>query len=149
MNEEIVQAWRERLEPRLVTLDGGLTVLIRPVKMESLVIRGTIPLTIFHESQAATQQRRGKQAKGIDADFLKMMPAMHAVIMAAAVCPRIAEEEALEQGVISIHDIPLSDRLLLFEEANRAATALRPFRGQPGGDDDAAPDGDDVQPAAE
>lgn len=147
--DDLVQAWRAHLAPRPVVLSNGLEVLLRSVSLESLVIKGEIPLTLFHSSQEATQQRRKKGAKGIDEEFLKMMPAMHAVIMAAAVTPRIAEEADLENGVVSIHDIALNDRLLLFEEANRATRALRPFRGQPDADAGAAPDGGDVSPAAE
>lgn len=148
MSDELLQAWREHLTPRLVTLSRGLQVMVRPVTMESLVVQGTIPLTLFHESQKSARAR-GRGAGGIDEEFLKMMPGLHAVVMAAAVSPRIAEAADLDNGVVSIHDIELADRLLIFEEANKAARALHPFRGEPAGDDHAAPDGDDVPAAAE
>ena len=103
--------------------------MIRPVSMESLVARGTIPLLIFNETQAAAGKRRRKGATGIDEDFLKMLPSVNAVVMAAAAVPQVAEEEDLENGVVSIHSLSLLERLRLFEEASGAANALRPFRG--------------------
>lgn len=69
--------------------------------------------------------------------------------MAAAAVPRVAEEEALDEGVISLDSLSLGDRLQIYQEAARAAEGLRPFRGEPGGDAGATPDGDDVPPAAE
>ena len=149
MSEELLQAWRERLALRPVELDSGYTVMIGPVSMEALEGRGPIPLLIFTETQAAAGKRRRKGATGIDEDFLKMLPSVNAVVMAAAAVPQVAEEEDLENGVVSIHSLSLLERLRLFEEASGAANALRPFRGEPAGDENPSPDGDDVPQTAE
>jgi len=148
-SEAVLQSWRERLALRPVTLENGEVVLIQPVTLEVLVANGTIPLPIFHESQEAARQRAKKKSGGIDEDFLKMLPGINAVVMAAAAVPRVAEVEALDEGVISLDRISLIDRLLIYEEASGAARALRSFRGEPDGGAGAAPDGDDVPPAAE
>lgn len=148
-SDEVLQAWRTRLELRPVTLGNGEVILIQPVTLEVLVANGTIPLPIFLDSQEAAKQRQRKKSAGIDEDFLKMLPGVNAVVMAAAAVPRVAEVEALDEGVISLDRLSLVDRLLIYEEASGAARALRSFRGEPDGGADVAPDGDDVPPAAE
>lgn len=148
-SEEVLRGWRERLALRPVTLGNGEVVLIQPVTLEVLVGKGTIPLPIFYESREAAKRRSQKKAEGIDEDFLKMLPGVNAVVMAAAAVPRVAEVEALDEGVIALDRLSLADRLLIYEEASGAARALRSFRGEPDGDAGAAPDGDDVPPAAE
>lgn len=73
-SDEVLQGWRARLAPRPVTLDNGEVVLIRPITLEALVAKGAIPLPIFQASQEASRQRHLKKSKGIDEDFLKMLP---------------------------------------------------------------------------
>lgn len=146
---DIIQAWREHLAPRRVELSNGLTVMVRPVTIEALVVRGTVPLALIEEAQGARKRQRARGAAGLDEDTLKMLPSINAVVMAAAVEPRIAETEDLDAGVISVNDLSLADRMKIFEEANRAATAARPFRAQPNGNAGDARDGEDVREAAE
>jgi hypothetical protein len=148
-DSEVLGGWKARLTPRPVTLSTGDVVMIRPVTMEALVAKGTIPLPIFQESMAASQRRDRKKVVGIDEDFLKMLPSVNAVVMAAAVVPRVAEGEVLEEGVVSLDSILLGDRFLIFEEASGAARALRSFPVEPGGGGGLVSDGDDVSPAAE
>lgn len=148
-SDEVLQGWKARLVPRPVTLSNGDVILIRPATMEALVAKGTVPLPIFHEVQEASSRRSSKGTRGIDEDFLKMLPGVNAVVMAVAVTPRVAEEEALDDGIISLDSILLGDRFLIFEEASRAARAMRPFRPEPNGDAGAVQNGGDVPPAAE
>lgn len=150
MTDDVLQPWREYLATRTVTLEGGRQIVVRTVTLDALVARGTIPLLLFNESMEASAQRRQKGGKGIDENFLKMLPSINALIMAAAVSPRVVDGPAdIDNGVISIDDLTIDDRMTLFNDLSGAARALRPFRRQSRRDADAVPDGNDVPPAAE
>jgi hypothetical protein len=137
-------AWKARLQPRELELSGGLTVLIRPVELQNLVIGGGIPLTLLKQMQAVKPQKDGTYR---DEDAVKLAGAIDAVVLAAVVDPKVTK--AGDDDSIAIDDIPYSDRVRIFEEVNRPAAALQSFRGQPNGDAGAASGGEDLPPAAE
>ena len=146
MNEgSVFSQWAHRIAPRTITLDSGIQVVIHPVTVESLVARGTIPLTLVQDAERATA---GKGKRGGEENFLLTIPIINAVVMAAAVEPRFADVADIESGVLSIDVLSLAERTLIFEEANAAATALAPFREQPGGDADTAPSGKNIRAVA-
>ena len=68
-----------------------------------------------------------------------MLPLINAVVLAAVVDPPLSTDGA--NDTIPLDDIPFADRVLIFQEVNRPATALEPFRPQPDGDEAAVSDG--------
>lgn len=142
MNDRLA-AWKVRTAPREIELSGGLTVLIRPVELQSLVINGSVPLTLLRQAQAVKPQKDGTYK---DEDTVKLAGAIDAVVLAAVVDPKVTREGG--EDSIALDDIPYSDRVKIFEEANRPAAALQSFRQQPNGDAGITPDGEDLLPAA-
>ncbi len=145
---EILAAWQERFRPRPVELSNGLKIVIRPVSVAALALAGQIPQTIVTEARAGRKAKKGDEAAGLIDP--QMAQVIHAVIMAAAVEPRVtaAGTEPTEDS-IPLDWIQLADRVRIFEEANSAATALEPFREQPGGDAGDARDSENLRETAE
>jgi hypothetical protein len=139
-----LQQWKARSAAREIELSDGLTMVIRPVRLENLVLAGRVPLTLVRQMQALKPQKDGSYR---DEDALKMADAINAVVLAAAVDPAVTRDGSDDS--VALDDIPFADRVRIFEEANRPAAALQSFRGQPDGDADPAPDGEGVRPAAE
>lgn len=141
---ERLQRMKAAIAPREIELSIG-SMLIKPVKLENLVMARRIPLTLVRKMEAV--QKRTK-SKGVELeDAMDMTEAINAVVIAAAVDPRVTEEETADS--IAVHDVPFEDRVLIFTEANRPAAELAGFPGQPDGGDAAAPGGGEVREAAE
>lgn len=136
-------AWKAATAPREVELSSGLTATIRPVRLENLVLSGSIPLTLLRQAQALKPREDGTFR---EEDALEMAGVIDAVVLAAVVDPPLTRDGGADS--IALYDIPFTDRVKLFEEANRPATALQSFRGQPDGDAADAPDSEDLRPAA-
>ena len=136
-------AWKAATAPREVELSSGLTATIRPVRLENLVLSGSIPLTLLRQAQALKPREDGTFR---EEDALEMAGVIDAVVLAAVVDPPLTRDGGADS--IALYDIPFTDRVKLFEEANRPATALQSFRGQPDGDAANAPGGEDLRPAA-
>jgi hypothetical protein len=136
-------AWKAATAPREVELSSGLTATIRPVRLENLVLSGSIPLTLLRQAQALKPRKDGTFR---EEDALEMAVVIDAVVLAAVVDPPLTREGGDDS--IALYDIPFADRVKLFEEANRPAAALQTFRGQPDGDAADAPGGEDLRPAA-
>lgn len=136
-------AWKAATAPREVELSSGLTATIRPVRLENLVLSGSIPLTLLRQAQALKPRKDGTFR---EEDALEMAVVIDAVVLAAVVDPPLTRDGGADS--IALYDIPFTDRVKLFEEANRPATALQSFRGQPTGDAADAPGGEDLRPAA-
>ncbi len=136
--------WKVRSAPREIELSDGYRMLIRPVRLENLVMNGQIPLTLLRQMQAIRPRGDGSVP---EEEALKMVDAIDAVVLAAVVDPPVTR--AGGEDSVALADIPFADRVRIFQEVNAPATALQSFRGQPDGDADAAPRGEDVPPAAE
>ena len=142
MSDYLTQ-WKARVAPREIELSDGYKMLIRPVRLENLLMSGQIPLTLLRQVQDI---KPGADGTVPEEEALKMVDAIDAVVLAAVAEPRVTREGG--EDSIAIADIPFIDRVKIFQEVNSAAT-LQPFRGQPDGDADAAPGGQDLPPAAE
>lgn len=138
-----LQAMKTALAPREVTLSIG-TMLVKPVTLENLVMAKRIPLTLVRKMEGVKRTDAG--GFRIE-DAVEMTDAINAVVMAAAVDPRVTETETADS--IAVNDIPFEDRVVVFTEANRPAAAMAGFPGQPGAGADPAPDGEGVRDAAE
>ena len=136
--------WRQALAPRELTLSSGLTVLIRPVPLINLIMSGVIQLTLMCLARGG---RPTKSGETITDEAIKMTPVIDIVVMAAVIDPPVTSDGAGDS--IAVADIDYSDRVTIFEEANRPAAALQPFREQPNGDVGTAPDSEGVREAAE
>lgn len=140
---ERLKAMKAAVAPREIELSIG-KMLVRPVKLENLVMNGRIPLTVVNKMRTTRRTESG----GIRIeDAIEMTEAIDAVVMAAAVDPRVTREATDES--MGLDEIDYDDKQLIFEEASRPAAALAGFPGEPGAGDADAPDGEGVREAAE
>lgn len=140
-----LQRIRQTIAPRPVELSIG-EVLIKPVKLENLVMSRRIPITLVKRMDG--MQRTAAGGFKVE-DAVEMAEMIDAVVMAAMVDPRVTVDG--DEDSLALLDVPWEDRVLIFTEANRPAAALAPFPGgeQPGSGDSPAPDGEGVRPEAE
>lgn len=150
---ERAQAWSARFRPREVELTegqaAGLTVLVRPVRLDALVEAGTIPLPVWEGFQEARQSRRPGDRRGMfDEETLKTTRLINVVVMAAATDPRVTETGE-EEGSIPLNWLSIPDRYRIFDEVLSPINGLSTFPGEPDGSAADAPGGEDVREAAE
>jgi hypothetical protein len=138
-----LQARKALVAPREIELSDGGTVLVRPVKIENLLINRTIPVTLMRQMQAVKPNKDGTYK---EEDAIKMAEAIDAVFMAAVVDPKVTREGGDDSAALD--DFAFSDRVKVFEEVNRPSAALQSFRGQPNGNTHAALGSEDLRPAA-
>ena len=128
------------MAPREIELSDGGTVLVRPVKMENLLINRTIPVTLMRQMQAVKPNKDGTYK---EEDAIKMAEAIDAVFLAAVVDPKVTRDGG--EDSVALDDFAFSDRVRVFEEVNRPAAALQSFRVEPNGDADVALAGEDLR----
>lgn len=136
-------AWRAATDPREIVLSDGLTMLIRPVKLASLVVAGTIPLTLVNRVQRIKQAKGGGYSEEDTAAYVK---AVGAVVMAVAVDPKVTKDGKGDS--IAIDSMDFLDQQEIFLEVSTPTPAVETFPGEPDGSATSAPDGEDLRDAA-
>jgi hypothetical protein len=134
--------WRtQRQAAAEMTLPSGLEVKLRKVVMLDLVANGHIPATLDALVQKATSDGFGVN------DVKEFIPLVNAVVQACVVEPALAAEGDDEH--LTLDEIPIMDRLEIFNWANGAANALRPFPGETESGLEPARAGDGILQSAE
>lgn len=136
-------AWREATAPREITLTDGRTMLVKRVRLESLIASGTVPVTLMQRVSRMKTRKGGEYSEEDTAAYVK---AVGAVVMAVAVDPRVTVDGAGD--TLPLDAIDFLDQQEIFMEVNRPAAALASFPVKPNGSDTPAPDGENLQPAA-
>ncbi len=115
---------------RNVDLPSGLTVTVRDVGISDLVLSGRVPNTLMsvfvqatEGSEAEAEKMAGEAITKNADDFAKMLDAM---VTACLVEPRISDKPG--DDCITLAEMPMGDKLFLFNEMNREAAAVRSFR---------------------
>ena len=129
--------WRARQqEGEAFTLPSGLDVRLKKVALLDLVHIGQIPSDL--RAPVAEMLKR-KPDQGIDlTDLEKMGPVLDVVARACIV----------EPAGLDVAELPSGDKQAIFNWANSAAAALRPFRREQSPDVESAFTVGDVLPAA-
>jgi hypothetical protein len=136
-----LQEWRATRQ-RVWTLPAcGLEVTTRKVDLFDLVVSGQIPETLD-----TLAKRAAKVGFGIE-DLQEFMPLIDLTVKLCLVAPLPGEQADAEH--VRLDEIPISDRMEIFNWANGVAADLAPFRRQPPSDVEPAPAGHDVPQPAE
>ncbi len=123
-----LRAWREkRRMGERYELPSGLVVQVRRVSLLDLAERGQIPAPLVGmvnkllspTSEALTVKNAPEFAEAINL-----------VVKASVVDPPVADVPDDEH--LGVTELPIGDRLALFNWANSSAERLRPFRGGTG-----------------
>jgi hypothetical protein len=121
-----VKEWKKTEE---MILPSGNVVELRRVSLMDLIAQSSIPDTL---SALAVEVTTAKAGPKLDANQLRQYEqVVNAVVKAAVVSPAITEQGGADS--LAVREVDWVDRIQIFQWANGAATALRPFRGQPGG----------------
>lgn len=139
--------WRAARTEKL-TLPSGLEVSVRKMGLEDLLIGGYIPTPLLAQVQSLSE---GAVEFNMDEEGMRQLQgyagAIDAVAQACIIDPPVAD--VADDAHLAITELPFQDRLAVFQWANAEATALAPFRAEPGDDVDAAQPGDGVREPAE
>lgn len=136
--------WRKNIvATEEIELPSGPAVIKSSVTLLDLAAAGHIPQTLLTELE---ELGSNPDKTGIDT-FTRVMPALDAIAIAVFVDPKVTRDGGPDS--LSVEEIPILDKLLLFRRSNGAAELLRPFRGQEGKSNRAAQPGNGVQPATE
>ena len=129
-----LKVWREAMaQGSQFTLPSGLVVTLRRVSIFDLAAQGEIPDNLT--SQVNEMIRKGTRDVTLS-DFAKFEGLIDIGVKAAMLDPAVGDEPAGD--TLGIHELPMLDRIAVFNWANETAQALRPFRLKPAGAVDTA-----------
>lgn len=118
-------AWRAaQQEGEHVVLPSGLGVYLKRVGLMDLAERGEIPAPMVALVEGLLSQKGGPRLSL--KDFQEYAGIVNLVVMACALTPAVAEEPGPE--VLGVQELPMVDRISIFNWANLTAAPLRPFR---------------------
>jgi len=128
-----MHAWRKQRTGEL-TLSSGLKVTVKKISMLTVAALGIIPTPLVDMAQTLIDSP-GKLKLDI-ARFAEYSGVVNIVVKAAVVLPPIADEGDAEH--IGINEIPIEDRIAIFNWAQLEGAPLVPFSGEPEGNEPAA-----------
>lgn len=135
--------WRQS-RTETMTLPGGLEVTVKRVSIIDLIASGQVPNTLLHEVEALG--RGGSTEINLE-EMPKYATAINLIVKACLVTPPVADEPDAEH--LGVNELPLEDRMVIFEWAQADTKKLQPFRAQPGSPVDNPQPGSDLPPATE
>lgn len=136
-----LREWRATRQTTWTLPACGLEVTTRKVDLLTLAASGEIPETLNALAQRAADQ--GFALK----DMAEFMPLVDLTVRECLVTPAIGDEA--DDSHVLLKELPLADRMAIFNWANGVANSLAPFRAEPETDVEPARAGGDVSPAAE
>ena len=120
--------WRERWEKgEEFELPSGLVVRLRRVSLFDLMEQGEIPAPLVGLLDELVSQDRPTISVE---EFVRYADVVNQVVKAAVVEPPIGDEPS--EGVLGVSELPMMDRIAIFNWANSAVRRLRPFRPEEG-----------------
>lgn len=108
------------------TLPSGLVIRLKRVGILDLAEQGEIPAPLAGQVQEIFDEK--DHALQLS-DFGKFAGVINLVVKAAAVDPRVADEP--DENHVGVHELPMTDRMAIFNWCNEVADALVPFRQEP------------------
>lgn len=119
-----LRAWRERLKQgEQFCLPSGLEVRLRRAGLLDLMATGRIPAPLVGTVEAIMDR---KEVRMTVAEFPKFVQVINAVVIASVIAPEVAEEPG--ETVVGVEELPVADRLAIFNWATQPGEELRPFR---------------------
>jgi hypothetical protein len=125
-------AWRATRRVTMTLPASGLEVTLKRVAVEDLAGRGSIPTPLYGQVQALMAAGGAGAAPALDlASFPDYVTLIDLVAAAALVEPAVAE--VADETHITIDELPLGDRIIIFNWAQGVPAALATFPGDPAG----------------
>ena len=122
--------WRSARTHEL-ELPSGLTATVRDVDITDLALTGRIPNSLMDVFVSAAEQKSEADAEKMAGDAIAKNAAdfgrmLDAVTRAAFVSPRIGD--VADDETVTVDEIPMGDKLFLFNHLNREVARVRSFR---------------------
>ncbi len=119
-----MRAWRARqLTGEAFTLPSGLVVRLKRVGIMDLAEQGQIPAPLA----GIVQHFMDEKDHNVElADFARFSGVINLVVKAALIDPPGADEA--DDTHLGVDELPMTDRMAIFNWCNEAAESLRPFR---------------------
>lgn len=122
-----LQAWRQsRKEEK--TLPSGLDVVLKRVSLLDLVMNGDIPNTLSGMVDEMIDQNNVTTVKA--ADFPKYAEVINLIVKTCMISPAVSDEG--DDAHLSVRELPMDDRLFIFEWANEGVEQVASFRKETG-----------------
>lgn len=123
-----LQEWRQKQqEGEAMTLPSGLEVRVKRVGLLDLAAQGNVPAPLLGMVEKVLDNQTHKL---VMADFPQYAALINSVVLVAVVSPPIADRA--DATHLAVDELPMGDRLALFNWANEVSTKLEPFRQEPG-----------------
>ena len=118
--------WRqERRQGEPFTLPSGLVMHLKRVGILDLVEQGEIPAPLAGLVQEIVDQKEHDLQLE---DFGRFSGLINLLTKAAAVDPPVADEA--DETHLGVGELPMADRMAIFNWCNEVTEALRPFRAE-------------------
>jgi len=138
-----LREWREKRKGEKRVLPSGLVVMVRRCDLLDLAERGQIPAPLVAMANKlvttgvlVTVDNFQEYAAGVDL-----------LASACIIDPPVAEEP--DETHVGIHELPMKDRIAVYNWANEGVALLAPFREQPEQPGIIGRSGDEVRAEAE
>lgn len=143
-----LKAWREKRKGEQATLPSGLVVTLRRCDLLDLAEQGGIPAPLVAVANQLIEDGASIKVEELE----KFMPTINLVAKANLVDPKVADTP--DSTHVGIEELPVKDRLAIFNWAAAGVARLVPFREKPGQPADALGDvqglpGEAEQPAGD
>lgn len=142
---ELFAQWKAARTRDYVTSNGLHLRIKATVELADLMAAGHVPLTLLSDVRAAYSKRMEDKLFGADG-MAELAPSLNAVCIAAVAFPPVTPEGG--EDSIAVTEIPLVDRLTIFNQVNAPAVALQSFRQGQASNGAAASDGEELRDTA-
>ena len=136
-----LKEWRDQ-QRTVIELPSGLTVTLRKMSLPDLASRGKIPTPLV----ARVNEVIGGKPFSVATveDFVNYGEVIDLVVRACVESPPLANDGQGDDEHLSLDEMALDDRVMIFNTMHKPSEALGPFRGKPAGDVDTALAGEGV-----
>ena len=137
-----LKAWRENRKGEKRVLPSGLVVKVRRCDLLDLAAQGQIPapLAAMVGNLVTTGMTINMENFGEYATVVNML------VKACLIDPPVAEES--DSDHIGLDELPMKDRIAIYNWANEGVAWLAPFREDVGEPEDVGRDSSEVRPEA-
>lgn len=122
-----LKTWRQQNRTgEAFTLPSGLEVRLRHVSMLDLAERGDIPAPLAGLVQSLIDGGQQQQVRLNLDEFPQYAQVINLVVAATVIDPPVADTAS--ETHLGVTELPIADRLAIFNWANEVADSLQPFR---------------------
>jgi hypothetical protein len=136
-----LKEWRAARRAEL-DLPSGLHVTVQRIELLDLIAQGSIPTPAL--AMVSDSIKQGTRVEVDLQSFAQYADLINAVVRAALISPPLSDVVDAEH--MTLDEIPLNDRIAIFNWTMQGAKQIAPFSGEPGAGADAGRAGATLQP---